>query len=595
MAEAAPRTVTSDAAAPGDSPASSSPGYALSHVLMHTLRRHWLCAAVMAAYLLAAILLPTGAPVAISDDWTYARSVEYLVREGRFHILPVAAATQVFQLLWGSLFALVLGMEFGSLRLSTLSIVAISGVAVYGIGREIGVSRNRAALGAALYLFNPVLFPITYSFMSDPHFLALLTIASYWYVRGLRPGRDGDIALVTGSVVAALACLQRPHGALIPLAAVVYLVVARRIAPDRSGLFNLLRVAAIPALTTLAYYGVVSRGVPSQQSLFLDELRSANASEAWLLFRRLSVMELAYAGLFVLPISAATLTSLWALLDMRERRTWLLFLGWVSAIVAGLVWFWSDGRRMPYIPHFFGRAGPGSGDLRAARPPLAEPAAFDWLTIACAGSAIVLGLVIVRSLEDRPAGGSAGAGMLLTIAALQVLGVLPQSFLFRNWIVSLDRYLLPLLPFVIVLMLWGLAHWRIRWEVGWTFVIAVGLFSAIGTRDVLVFQSDVWGLAEQLNRRGVPNTRLDAGYAWDAYHLWEFGEQFQIERRTPDGTWWTDVYAKPTDSTYVIAGGPIPGYTVLSVHPYSAWLQRDPVALYVLKRENAEPDGVVWP
>jgi hypothetical protein len=146
-----------------------------------------------------------------------------------------------------------------------------------------------------------------------------------------------------------------------------------------------------------------------------------------------------------------------------------------------------------------------------------------------------------------------------------------------------------------VLTLWTLNPWNMRQEIAWFAAAAMALFSILGTRDALVFQSDVWKLSEQLNQRGVPNTRLDAGYAWDAYHLWEFGEQFDIPQQTPDGTWWTDVYARPTDSTYVIAGGPIPGYRVLSVQPYSAWLQRKPVAFYVLRREDAPPDGVVWP
>src|SRR4051812_12175477 len=42
-------------------------------------------AIVITTYVLGACFIPTMAPVAISDDWTYARSVEYLVREGRFH------------------------------------------------------------------------------------------------------------------------------------------------------------------------------------------------------------------------------------------------------------------------------------------------------------------------------------------------------------------------------------------------------------------------------------------------------------------------------------------------------------------------------
>ena len=69
----------------------------------------------------------------------------------------------------------------------------------------------------------------------------------------------------------------------------------------------------------------------------------------------------------------------------------------------------------------------------------------------------------------------------------------------------------------------------------------------------------------------MPNTRLDAGYAWDAYHLWEFSYQNHLEPRTVDGPGGS-VYAQATDSTYVIAGAPIEGYVVISAHEYSSWL-----------------------
>src|SRR5688500_13225763 len=39
-------------------------------------------AVVLGAYILAAMVIPTMAPVSISDDWTYVRSVEILHRTG---------------------------------------------------------------------------------------------------------------------------------------------------------------------------------------------------------------------------------------------------------------------------------------------------------------------------------------------------------------------------------------------------------------------------------------------------------------------------------------------------------------------------------
>jgi hypothetical protein len=151
------------------------------------------------------------------------------------------------------------------------------------------------------------------------------------------------------------------------------------------------------------------------------------------------------------------------------------------------------------------------------------------------------------------------------------------------------------LPFVIALVFWSMNDQRFLGFIAWPAMAAVALFSVLGTRDVLVFQSNVWSLAAQLNAHGVSDEKLDAGYAWDAYHLWEYSTEYDIPKQTPDGPWWMD-YAHATDSTYVIAGGPIRGYDVLSVQPYSAWLQQAPVSLYVLRRHGVPPDpNVHWP
>ena len=548
---------------------------------------------VFGVYLLAILIVPTFADVSISDDWTYARSVEYLVNNGQFHILPVAAATQLFQLVWGAAFALVFGMSFGALRLSTVVLVGLSGLAFYGTLRTLHIDRERSALGTAIYLFNPILFSIAYSFMSDPHFLALMVIATYGYVRGEVEEVPGWTLF--GSAVAAVACLQRPHGALLPLGVATYLLVTRQLPVSWASFRSLARVGGLPAATVATFYLLVSAGLPSQQDLFLSEVRSATVGETWLLARRLAVMVGAYVGLFVLPLLAASSAVSFRAMSFTRRGSWLIFTASVAVLAGGVGWFWGQGRRMPYIPHFLGQGGPGSGDLRASRPPLFEPAAYDVLTIVCTVSAIGLTALVVRAMERRDIAARNGAGVVAGILAWQIVGVLPQSFLFRNWIVSLDRYLLPLLPLVVILVVWALQREALSRTLLWTAVATLAIFSIAGTRDVLVFQRTVWSIAGSLNEQGVANTRLDAGYPWDAYHLWEFSDENGIPRQTPDGSWWTDTYATATDSSYVIAGKPLPGYDVISIHPYSAWLHTDQMYLYVLRRSGSPPDGVTWP
>jgi hypothetical protein len=550
-------------------------------------RSLWPFAGVILLYVVAAFVIPTNADVGISDDWTYALSVQNLVNQGRFEILSVSAATMVFQLFWGGLFAFLFGMTFGVLRISTLVITLLGGLAVFGMCRELGVKRQLSALGMAAYLFNPVLFSISYSFMTDPHYLALLAISSYFYVRGIRFGKQDDRYIIAGSIVAALGCLQRPHAALIPFALVLYLFASRRMNPDRAGVDLFLKIVAIPAATFVLYYAVIARGLPSQQGLFLDEARAAGWDEGSLLAKRIGILESVYAGFYLLPLALAAIPLLWKLTNLVRPRAWLVFGVFEAFMIGGVVAFWKDGRRMPYIPHFFGRSGPGSGDLRNARPPLFGPEVWNWFTVICVIAASIAVLAIVRAFAEPPSVERSGAIAFLVIGLFQAIGVVPQSLLFRNWIISLDRYLLPMTPFLVALFLWSVRDLRFPWLPAWTLTIAMAVFSIMGTRDILVFQNTVWGLGKWLNAQGVSDTRIDAGYAWDAYNLWEYGENAGITTpQTPDGTWWTDAYGKPTDSTYVIAGGQIPGYVAIAIQPYSAWLHESQQYLYVYRRDS---------
>jgi hypothetical protein len=384
--------------------------------------------------------------------------------------------------------------------------------------------------------------------------------------------------------------LQRPHGALIPLAVITYLVATRQLRFDRDSAIRFARIVAIPALTFLGYYAFVSRGLPHQQDYFLDEAKAAGVDETWLLVKRMTVIELVYLGLFILPIAAAACRGLNAFLRIGRPIQILLVLAWEGMLIGGVVWFADENRWMPYIPHFFGQAGPGSGDLRNARPPIAGPDYFIGLTIACMIASLLFIMIAARSIERPPARDRSAAGMLLAIGLWQVVGAVPPSLLFRNWIISVDRYILPLLPFTIWLLLWALKDVKVYEKLAWGLVALLIAFSVAGTRDALVFQESVWSMAKQLNAQGVPDTQMDAGYAWDAYHLWEFGQENGIAEKQYTGAWWTDVYAPATDSTWIIAGGPIPGYTVVSQQSYSAWLQRKPMSLYVLQRDPA-PQG----
>lgn len=579
-------------------PAVSAESEPLSIVAL--LRLHWVITLVLAGYVVATFIVPTMTAVPVSDDWVYARSVEILVRDGDLRILDLSVVTLIFQVVWGALFALVFGMDFGSLRLSTVVLMLLSGWAVYGLCRELALSRGRAALGAAAYLFNPLSFVLGFSFMTDPQFTALLTIATFFYVLGLRPNPEGGQWLVLGSVMAAGAFLVRQQGALIPLAVVIFLLLARRLRIDRASVVLFARVVAIPAATTVLYYLWLRfvHGIPDQQESFVRSIEQAGWGGTWQLIERMSYVEAMYVGFYALPIAAGALLALPRLVWHRSLPGWGLFAAWSALLIAGLVVFsqpgsWPGQPRMPYVPQFFGNTGLGPNDIWAGRAPFVSGRVLDWFTGACFVASLLWLLSLSRNVRFRGArdGTHAGAGMILVIGLWQVFGILPPTYHFRTWVLSVDRYLLPLLPFAICLGLWAVRDLRFAWPVAWLAIAGFALLSVAGTRDFLVFQAATWDMARYANNVvGVPNVKLDAGSSWDGYHLYEYGEANAIPRQTQSGPWWTDLFAKATDSSYRVSSTPnVEGYVQVAWVEYSSWLHREPTYLHLLRRYDVPP------
>ena len=574
--------------------------------------RHWPVMMVVLAFVASWTIIPVFTAAPVGDDWVYSLSVEYLLEEGRLEILDLSVTTLVFQVLWGSLFGLIFGDTFGAHRFSTVVLFLLSGIAFYSLLRTLGVTYGRSALGAAVYLFNPLSFVMAFSFMTDPVYLATMVISVALYAAGLRSDQRNRRLVLWGAFFAGCAFLVRQQGALIPFGIVAYLVLTRQLWFDRRSLVRLLEVVAIPALMLVLYYLwlIFIHGVPEQQDQFLDRALGAGIGGTWLLLRRMTYFETVMAGLFVLPVVLAALPGLIGLVRRRlllrgeglSRRVAALRLaaiaGWLVIVVFGAVVTIGDNYLMPYVSQFVGTSGLGPNDLFGGRPELLDPTSMAdarlLLTWLCVGSAIVFGIATIGRIGS-PASPSRGVAAMLTIVGLgQVAGVMPPSFHFANWIISVDRYLLPLLPFAIALLLWALRDIRLALPIGWLALALFAAFSVVGTRDFLVFQKATWDYARYVNYDlGVPLTKLNGGSSWDGYYLHEYGEQNDIPQQTVGGTWWNNLFATATDSTYVISGSPnAPSdgtYVQIDHREYSSWLQSEPVYLYVMQRQLVPP------
>jgi len=562
-------------------------------------------AAVVAAYWATVAVLPR-VDVPVGDDWVYARTVERFLHGHGFHILDATVATFVLQALWGTAVTAVAGFSYVTLRLSTVALAGMGGVALYGLCRTLGASRRWSAVAAAAWLFNPLAYVLSNTFMSDASFAGLVVAATLLYVRGLCRDREAPRLVVAASAVAAAAFLFRQQGALVPAAVVGFLLVTGRARLDRAGRATLARVVAVPVVTVVGYVAWLRlvHGVPTSQAMFTEELGLVWRAATPRLLVQLVVVMVLYCGLVVLPVAASAAGRLPALVRAFPRRGWRLTGPLATLAVAGAVGFALVGRYMPYVPQYLAPWGIGPADLSGGRPPVAGRWLFVALTVAVAAAAVIAAVALGRRVgqgDPGPVGGDghggrgtrAGAGLVSAVLVGQAGGVLPPTFHFQNPVpgailtITLDRYLLPLLPLALALVVWALAGMRLPAWPAWAVTAVLAAVSVAGTHDFLVFQRSTWDLATATNRAGVDAHHLDGGAQWDGVHLYQDG--VEVPDPLPDRPWWVNLFAWTDDSTYVVSTVPLPGYVEVRRVPYDTWLPPADQALLLLRRPDAPP------
>ena len=570
------------------------------------IREHFALLTLLATYAGCAFALPTLTDAAVSDDWMYAWHVKTLLESHEFSVHELSTSNAIFQTLSGALFAAIFGMSFGALRMSTVIFVALSALAMYGVCREVGGERSMRALATAAYLFNPLAFVLSYTFMTDSHFTALLVTSVYFYVRGVCADR-GARATIAGAVFAALAFLIRPQALLIPAAVATYLLIRRRLGFDGGSVRLLARIAVVPILTALLYQGWLRlmHGVPRMQEAVWSMVLGIDIARLWELVSRVAWAEAMYAGLMALPLVAAGLTRVGVLVQLTPVAARVLVGSWFGVLLIGASRLYAgEARLMPHTPQFFGAWGLGPDDLLGGRPIIFPTIALAVLTlVAAAGSAFLLLALSARVAEARrlaspgdraderaPVARHAEAATLCaTVLLCQGAGAIVTSVHVPSEWISYDRYLLPMLPFTLALGVWALRGLRPAVTAGWIVVAALAVFSIASTRDFLVVQGETWKLARWAVESGVPIERLDAGAAWGGWSFAGHPGATKGPVRSPDGhPWWINFWARPIDSSYVIATRPLAGHAVVRQVAYASILAAGPTHLYLLRRHGVD-------
>ena len=440
----------------------------------------------------SAVVINPFRETAVMDDWAYARMVKSYLETGIHEADAWVAANPLMQIQWGALFSYVFGFSQATLRLSTLVLAGVGVGSFYLLARDHDLGKRQAAMLALVFAASPLFLQLSFTFMTDVPFLSFLLLSMLLYGRALCSGRLS--LFVAASLAGAAAVLTRQFGAVLVPAVVLTGVVVTRARPG-----VLMLSVLLPGLATVyqLWLGTAAANWTAERLMYdqgqhLGSIASVGEA-AW----RCGVV-LIYLALFSLPLAVPLIRRRLAGGDSYRVEA-IVGLLLVLTILAGA----TAGHPLvlPFLPWNLDVIELWPISIRAT------------LTASVVLVAAFVGGCIWRRYQPFRRSLTASEWLLDAIAALYLISQLA-------FVQFGDEYLLPLLPYVLIVI--GRDLWRAQPEPAFLVLrvvtVTVLLLSALHHRASLSVSEARWIGAEMAMQLGARPERISASWEWESYN-----------------------------------------------------------------------------
>lgn len=543
---------------------------------------------------IATFVLPPTGDVPAFDDWDYAFTAQVLADSGELRQSDVPAMTLVVHVTWGALFLQFLGDSWLALRVSTIVMSWIGGLSLYSIWRQQGWGAGRATVACGAFVFCPLVFCLSYTFMTDVAgtSMPLLFVACAAAAMRREPIGRGAWIYVALGVLGALCYLTRQTAAIPAIAfGAVYGVGCLLKSPGLR--WRSLFAFVVGAMATVGAHLLTSG--PGREGVSLDFALLGNVKG---LFAKALSIVLETAAL-LLPVSLPML------FRSRVRTTDFRWGRWIClAVFVGAIVFLAPVIR-PYRGFELFDAG-----VRAPTPVLAwdhtrESLLFSsggkslsvfhvGMLIAGAGSAWIL---VTCGVESVAAGRAAARDpvplLLVSVIALSLAGYL-GLLLVIEWV--FDRYIILAVGLAIA----GAAFLRpeVRPNRLATGLAAAclalnALLAVVLTQESMAVNASAWQAYESMVKDGIPPQDIAVGIPnWNGY-FWAPGR----DGRAPAQQFFDSIEPRVAGRStaaphWRIAARAAPGWEVARTIATAAWFREK--QLLVLHRAN-DPESSASP
>jgi len=498
---------------------------------------------VVGWYLLVYLVVHPLADAQVVDSWIFAHAVEFFRQTGSIRFAGYTQAMPALQVLYGAAWSRLFGSSAVSLDLSVAILGAIGGLLFYALARRCGAAGWSALLATALLIANPCYLFMSFSFMTEIPFLALLLAAHLAFAQARR-GTELRWFSVS-ALAAALDFMVRPFAAaaIAGSAAAVVIFDRRKRSPEalRRIAVMLAPFAGGLALCALGWIWL-TRLNPEPWMLRRSEHKLQqffNVSPA-LYVRAGLIGPMFYLGVVLSPLALPHL------LAASWRKG--LAIGATLLVAALVLMRLAPGA--PATPELSCFAG-----WRNAMLLRGLPNRFSWQDGWTQGPALMLGafgaaglVLAALSLERLPR--RAALALMLT-AGIYWLGIIPL------WFFN-DRYFLVMVPAGCLLLALAPPREKSGRAIAVAGVIALGLISITGVYDHQRGLEAIVAARDALERSGVPRGDIDAGYSLnggDLYYCCENALAIEQEKLAPQ----VPMITSGDLARYTIAGAPMPG------------------------------------
>lgn len=477
------------------------------------LAKNWIpWCAISALFVTATLIIRPWVNSPLNDDWVYARAVESLVETGRTNMIPGVIARNLPLVAIGAAFTKLFGFSFVALRVVGM---------IFGIGSLfLMYALSRSLLATAMLAATPLFFPLAFSAMSDVPALFFTLLAALLFIK--KRWMTGSLGVIAGTLTR--------HTNIFLLGGLALAWLSSKMTRRHMGRRGLLVVGS--TLAVVAAVGLFTWNRWSAGTL-LHVMPTDGANWAKQSALRL-VDALFYVGLLALPVGLA----LW--FDRIRPRIVIAGIGAMALLIL-------TERSMPFLGNMVSAAGigPMASVLQGTPPTVVPQWVMVGLTVASALS--LAGLLSVR----RP---RLPAFIWWFIGLTLALVVALESF---------DRYLLPILPFVLIAGVRSLTfNWTQKVVVG-TLTLCMLALTIAGTHRYFRFHEARVRLAERLVARGIAPDQIEAGYEWTGFYLAN-RPRAHVLNFTPEWSpWYIKQYAPGHPMEYIISFIPLGGYEVV--------------------------------